>query len=135
MHFEKGNTHFCKCCTFWKSKRFTFQNACLQISSNKIRVPSTTLAKIMNVFTIKNNAKGLGGNFAQQSNHVFSSWSPLWVTLRIAQSSKKEEVQWHTQRQGEDNNNNWRLSLCRLIFKVGTNKLATYGAWRRHGVC
>jgi hypothetical protein len=25
--------------------------------------------------------------------------------------------------------------LCRLIFKVGTNKLATYGAWRRHGVC
>jgi hypothetical protein len=50
----------------------------------------------MNVFTIKIMRKDLGGNLAQQSNHVFSSWSPLWVTLRIAQSSKKEEVHWHT---------------------------------------
>jgi hypothetical protein len=55
-------------------------------------VPSARLAKIMNVFTIKIMQKDLGGNLAQQSNHVFSSWSPLWVTLRIAQSSKKEEV-------------------------------------------
>jgi hypothetical protein len=65
----------------------------------------------MNVFTIKIMRKDLEATLPNKVIMFFPSWSPLWVTLRIAQSSKKEEVQWHTQRQGEDNNNNWRLSL------------------------